>query len=180
MILWGFARFAGNPGGMCVISCASRRRLNPGFWSDMHPDLETCRHVVLAGKLTGHKDAVAAMAWSPDGEWLASCSLDGVLNLWSPIRPKTRPRFSLPSHQSPPPGLTSVAWSHDGRYLACGTTAGWLDIWEVGSFKPVTHADAGARSAITCVAWAAGPASDDLRLAFGEQNRVVHFRNYAD
>jgi WD40 repeat protein len=142
-----------------------------------HPDLQKCRHVTVAAELTGHKDHVTGVAWSPDGRWLASCARDGQVHLWSPIRSAARPRFTLASQSSTRPGLTSIAWSLDGRYIACGTTAGWLDIWEVGVFKAVAHPDPGARSAITCVAWGGGT-GNDVRLAFGE-DRVVHFRNYA-
>ena len=134
--------------------------------------------VKLLGTLTGHEAPVTAMAWSPDEQWLASVSQDGVLNLWSRIRPETTPRFSRRSEIRPTPTLTSVAWSPDGKYLACGSIAGQLLIWETNSFRLVDHRDDRAKSGINCVCWGVGPGPDDRRLAFGEASRFVQFRNF--
>jgi hypothetical protein len=141
-------------------------------------DFRKTPHVTLLGSLTGHEAPVTAMAWSPDEQWLASTSHDGVLNLWSRIRPETTPRFSRRSEIRPTPTLTSVAWSPDGKFLACGSTAGQLLIWDASGFRAVAHNDDRAKSAINCVRWGVGPGPDDRRLAFGEQDKFVQFRNY--
>jgi WD40 repeat protein len=120
------------------------------------------------------------MAWSRDGEWLASTSRDGTLNLWSRLPKQTKPRFTRQSNLEPKPGLTSVAWSHDGQYLACGSTSGQLAIWETGGFRRIGHDERDARSTIHCLGWGVGPSPDDRRLAFGDDENVVHFRNYYD
>jgi len=145
----------------------------------MSGDFQSSPFVEFVGTLTGHKAPVSSMAWSPNGDWLASCSVDGTLNLWSALRAKNRPRFSRRRTGAPSP-LTSVAWSANGRYVAAGSTAGWLDIWEGNEFVPVDHPDDGARTAIRCVAWAGERNRGELRLAFGGDDRIVHFRNYTD
>lgn len=143
-----------------------------------HPEFHTTPHATLVGSLTGHRGLVTAMAWSPDGKWLASTSVDGVLNLWERIRSTTGPRFTRESDVAPVPTLTSVAWSPDGQFVACGSTAGRLAVWETSGYRRVSPDERGAKSAIHCVAWGAGPGPGDRRLAFGDEDHVVHFRNY--
>src|SRR5204862_1829025 len=53
-------------------------------------------------------------------------------------------------------------------------------IREAGAFRAVNHNDDGAKAAIRCLAWTGRQDSDDLRLVFGGDDGVVHFRNYTD
>ena len=69
-------------------------------------------------KLAGHNQQVTDLAWSHDGKWLATSSIDGSLNLWSLLNNNVRPRFSFCSSLKSP--ITSLAWSQDGKYVACG------------------------------------------------------------
>jgi WD40 repeat protein/beta-lactamase regulating signal transducer with metallopeptidase domain len=68
---------------------------------------------VLKGTLTGHKDWVSTIAFSPDGNHLASESPDGTVNLWD-----THTRMleqTLPMESGP---IRSVSFSPDGKTLA--------------------------------------------------------------
>ena len=48
-----------------------------------HLNLETTQHVGLHILITNeHKDAVLSVAFSPDGQLLASGSLDGTVKIW--------------------------------------------------------------------------------------------------
>src|SRR5688572_24961494 len=161
-----------------VWSCSATPVRKPKRGRTMYDDFDNARHAPIVGTLTGHRHPVTAMAWSPDGEWLASTSLDGVLNLWSRIGSDTRPRFQQRINAVPTPGFTSVAWSPDGDYIACGATGGQLELYEASGLRPIAYSDRGARASINCVAWAVGPRKGDLRLAFGSTDQWIHLRNF--
>ena len=63
----------------------------------------------------------AALAWSPDGQWLAACN-GTQLQIWDIEKNQTRSAL-LPA-QIATPGMTGrtpiLSWSHDGRQIATG------------------------------------------------------------
>jgi WD40 repeat protein len=74
--------------------------------------------------LEGQPGPIAALAFSPDGETLASGGTAGVIRLWHP-----------PTDAGVLNGQTgaiqSLAFSPDGRYLAAGGADGVAQVWEV-------------------------------------------------
>ena len=56
----------------------------------------------------GHTNWVAAVAWSPDGKYLASAGLDTTVQLWNATTGKAL--LSYIGH--------AIAWSPDGKHLA--------------------------------------------------------------
>jgi WD40 repeat protein len=64
----------------------------------------------------GHSSAVLSVAFSPDGKYLASGSLDNTVKLWSVGSQKEV--TTLEGHYNV---VTSVAFSPDGKYLVSGS-----------------------------------------------------------
>ncbi len=63
--------------------------------------------------LQGHSDSINSVAFSPDGKYLASGSLDDTVKLWSVESHKEI--TTLQGHDNI---VFSVAFSPDGKYLA--------------------------------------------------------------
>jgi WD40 repeat protein/serine/threonine protein kinase len=82
--------------------------------------------------LQGHKAHVAAVAFSPDGQTIASGSSDKTLLLWnvpSDARGDIAPRASLAGHNA---ALAALAFSPDGETLASAAHDRTVKLWDVG------------------------------------------------
>src|SRR5262249_38682643 len=76
--------------------------------------------------LQGHKDFIARIAWSPDGQTLASGSFDRTIKVWDPhggVLRRTLEGHTLNIH--------SVAWSQDGQQLASGSWDKTIKVWDI-------------------------------------------------
>lgn len=78
-------------------------------------------------ELRGHRWTVDCLAFSPDGNCLATGSLDAAARIWDVAtgRELTPP---LRGHLQ---GVTQLAFSPDGRILATGSTDGTVKVWHV-------------------------------------------------
>ncbi|MBA2285543.1 MAG: WD40 repeat domain-containing protein [Ktedonobacteraceae bacterium] len=94
----------------------------------------------------GHTDIVSGIAWSPDGQFIASASLDRTVQVWKAVDgmkmltlTSSAPRFAL-------------AWSPDGKFLVSSGAGKIIEIWNVTNGKLILsykrHTDE-----ITGVAW---------------------------
>jgi len=82
-------------------------------------------------RLVGHGAHVWSLAFSPDGQFLASGSVDGTARIWRVA--DGSPFLTLPH----PIGVTSVAYSPDGRWLATGSYDGVVRLWDAADGRPV-------------------------------------------
>src|SRR5438067_2111633 len=85
----------------------------------------TLRHV-----LRGHTKSIGRIAWSPDGQRLASASNDKTIRLWETASGKHLQ--TLERHTGE---VYSVAWSPDGQRLASASDDNTIRLWETASGK---------------------------------------------
>lgn len=79
--------------------------------------------------LTGHNDWVWAIAFSPDGELIASGSGDQTVRLWN-IKKQKKQRHVWSDHTG---RVRAVAFSPDGNFLASGGEDGKINLYNVKS-----------------------------------------------
>ncbi|KAI9824860.1 MAG: WD domain protein [Thelocarpon impressellum] len=81
--------------------------------------------------LRGHKKGVSAVRFSPDGRWIASCSADATLKIWSASTGAHQQTLS--GHLA---GISTLAWSPDSKTLASGSDDKAIRLWDVPTGKP--------------------------------------------
>ncbi len=85
-------------------------------------DTQTRRETV---SLRGHTSLVSALAWSPDGQRLASGASDQTVRIWDPDT--GRQIVTLPAQNQMKGALN---WSHDGRWLTNVGEDGKVRLWD--------------------------------------------------
>jgi eukaryotic-like serine/threonine-protein kinase len=111
--------------------------------------------------LTGHRESVNQLAWSPDGNHLASCSDDGSAKIWDAHEGTLLQ--TLDGHGA---AVFTVAWDPAGTRLATGSWDLTVRIWDPLSGTEICAFDqpAGIVQMIYAVAW--NP--DGRRIAVGD------------
>jgi hypothetical protein len=117
--------------------------------------------------LTGHKDTVFALAFSPDGKTLATAGYDRNINIWAisddTINPT--PKLVLKDHSDTVYGLS---FHPEGGLLASAGADRAVKVWDVGSGKRLyTLGD--PTDWVYCVAWS----PDRKNLAAGGVDKSI-------
>lgn len=87
-------------------------------------------------KLTGHKDVVNGLDFSPDEQLLAGGSLDGTIRLWRPATGELE--ATLPGHIEE---TTAVAFAPDGRTLASVNVGLSVKLWHLATRRELVSWD---------------------------------------
>jgi WD40 repeat protein len=97
---------------------------NPPDWLSKSPKVEGNWSPELQ-TLEGHSDSVWTVAFSQDGQLLASGSRDRTIKLWDPITGAVK--HTLEGHSD---WLRAVAFSQDGQFLASGSQDKTIKLWD--------------------------------------------------
>src|SRR5262249_4020416 len=76
--------------------------------------------------LSGHHGGVACVAFSPDGQWLASGGDDRTVRVWN-VR-TWQEKLGLPPFEEP---IVAVRFSPDNRHLWVGTANAQVSVWDL-------------------------------------------------
>jgi WD40 repeat protein len=117
----------------------------------------------LRHKLDGHKAAIAAFVYSPDGKAIATASHDKTVRVWDTAGGSLT--HTLDKHAGP---VLSVAWSPDGKEIATGGQDKKIIVWDAKSGE-MAHTLTESAAEVTCLAFSPGGST----LAAGGQDGKV-------
>jgi hypothetical protein len=115
-------------GVLAVIAIAGIAGITAVQNVDKAPNQNNSPAPVFTAVLSGHSDGVSSVAYSPDGWYIASGSLDNTIRIWN--AESGRELRTLSGHSDT---VRSVAYSPDGRYLASGSDDRTIRIWDAES-----------------------------------------------
>ncbi|HLZ61118.1 MAG TPA: trypsin-like peptidase domain-containing protein [Ktedonosporobacter sp.] len=133
----------------------------------------------VAGKdsyqvLKGHSDSVKAIAWSPDGKYLASGSGDQMVKIWDVSQLEEAFKTQKDALEEPaytfrePSHVLGLAWSSDSKYLASAGFYTEVHIWSRQEEQQIFRYK-GHKSNVTSVAWS----PDNQYIASASEDQTV-------
>jgi WD40 repeat protein/tetratricopeptide (TPR) repeat protein len=111
----------------------------------------------------GHYQTITTVAWSPNGEALASGSWDGI----EQVRDAGTAKY-ISGYRGHISGVTVVAWSPDGKKIASAAWDNTVHVWDAATGKPILMYR-GHSAGVSAVAWS----RDGRWLASGSSDKTV-------
>src|SRR5579859_3650933 len=93
---------------------------------------------------SSHQGMLNSVAWSPDGQFIASAGQDSVVRVWNAITGQTV--FDYVEHTS---SVNAIAWSPYGQFIASASQDRTIRVWKPGRSKMYL----GHTSDVLAVAW---------------------------
>jgi hypothetical protein len=132
--------------GERIISVGSGQEFDSALGSDISPDQSkialggpsrmvkvfSTKDGSLVFKMKKHTDWVTAVAFSPNGEWLATADRNGGVVIWD--ADNGLEIHTLAGHKS---AVTALSWRPDSKVLASVSEDGSAKIWEMNEGKQV-------------------------------------------
>ena len=144
----------------CTVSCSDDFTLF--LWSPTDSKKPLSR-------MTGHQQAVAHIAFSPDGRYVASASFDKKVKIWN-----GRTGAFVATLTGHVASVYQVVWSADSRLLVSGSKDSTLKLWELKSLKKARNTLPGHADEVYALDWS----PNGSMVASGSKDRTIKiFRN---
>jgi WD40 repeat protein len=162
--LIGVAALSG-AGGWYLLSPRFSRATSPVIASNTRPPATQTTINNQKGLIfTGHLASVNALAWSPDGKFIASASDDTFVQVFESDTGTRKIIYRGHTEE-----VAAVAWSPDGQFIASAGQDKTVQIWNAASGGSPVLTYKGHTDRVNSVSWS----SDGHMLASGSDDRSV-------
>ncbi|KAJ7593109.1 WD40-repeat-containing domain protein [Mycena floridula] len=100
-------------------------------------------------KLTGHTDSVTSVAWSFDGQMIATGGMDGKIRLWRRVGTENYRLWEFLTELQGPDEVMFLRWHPKGNVLLAGSNDSTLWLWQLPSGTTM-QVFAGHTGAVQC------------------------------